>query len=143
MRLLSFVRYTSAQSFSAPGEGVRMNDKEQELLAQFHHTISEQLNSRLFHEKAGQVKVVLAVSARKLIADQREALDIAFLAQCIIAESPRFHPHSLWSDCSGASWCPQFNSAGAAISESNCTASAFRGVRSLPTPQSPELDDLQ
>ena len=47
MRLLSVVRYTSAQSFSAPGEGVRMNDKEQELLAQFHHTISEQLNSRL------------------------------------------------------------------------------------------------
>jgi hypothetical protein len=47
MRLLSVVRYTSAQSFSAPGEGVRMNDKEQELLAQLHHTISEQLNSRL------------------------------------------------------------------------------------------------
>src|SRR5260370_8200602 len=47
MRLLSVVRCTSAQSFSAPGEGVRMNDKEQELLAQFHHPISERLNSRL------------------------------------------------------------------------------------------------
>src|SRR5260370_34237341 len=25
-----------------------------------------------------------------------------------IAESPRSHPHCSWSDCSGASWCPQF-----------------------------------
>jgi hypothetical protein len=35
------------RALARQGEGVRMNDKEQELLAQFHHPISEQLNSRL------------------------------------------------------------------------------------------------
>ena len=37
------------------------------------------------------------------IADQREAHNAA-IPNSQITDSPYFHPHSLWSDCSGASW---------------------------------------
>ena len=37
------------------------------------------------------------------IADQREARQAA-IPHSPIADSPYFHPHSVWSDCSGASW---------------------------------------
>jgi hypothetical protein len=89
-----------------------------------------------FHEKAGQVKVVLAVSARK--ADCRPTAGVKILPSLLSASSPNRHA-SIRTLCGAIAPVP----AGAAISESNCTASAFRGVRSLPTPQSPELDDLQ
>ena len=37
------------------------------------------------------------------IADQREAHNAA-IPNSQITDSPYFHPHSLWSHCSGASW---------------------------------------
>ena len=37
------------------------------------------------------------------IADQREAHNAA-IPNSQITDSPYFHPHSWWSDCSGASW---------------------------------------
>jgi hypothetical protein len=37
------------------------------------------------------------------IADQREAHKAA-IPNSQITDSPYFHPHSVWSDCSGASW---------------------------------------
>jgi hypothetical protein len=37
------------------------------------------------------------------IADQREAHNAA-IPNSQITDSPYFHPHSLWSDCPGASW---------------------------------------
>jgi len=41
--------------------------------------------------------------SRQPIADQREAHNAA-IPNSQITDSPYFHPHSLWSDCSGASW---------------------------------------
>ena len=41
--------------------------------------------------------------SRQPIADQREAHNAA-IPNSQITDSPYFHPHSLWSYCSGASW---------------------------------------
>jgi hypothetical protein len=60
--------------------------------------------TRHFHEKAGPCQAVfLVVSNVQPIADQREAHNAA-IPNSQIADSPYFHPHSLWSYRSGASW---------------------------------------
>jgi hypothetical protein len=67
------------------------------------HTASTQTSDmpakcRLFHEKAGQVKIRSGRFSKTSDADQREARAIpASIPNYAIAESPRFHPHSWWS----------------------------------------------
>ena len=101
--------------------------------------------TRHFHEKAARVKLFFLVvpfvlptadqreaqlafslsfmerflvrPSRQPIADQREAHNAA-TPNSQITDSPYFHPHSLWSDCSGASWVSSMET-GAAVSEPN------------------------
>ena len=51
------------------------------------------------------------------IADQREALN-AVIPNSQIADSPYFHPHSLWSIAPVPAGCPQLET-GAAVSDPN------------------------
>jgi len=58
-----------------------------------------------------------------------------------IADSPYFHPHSLWSYCSGASWVSSIgNGCCHLVPELNVSVSS--DCRSWRVPQSPELGDL-
>ena len=72
------------------------------------------------------------------IADQREAPNAA-IPYSQIADSPYFHPHSLWSCCSGASWVYSIWN-GCCRLGGELTL-CFQRSRSSPTPQSPELGD--
>ena len=122
--------------------------------------------TRHFHEKAARVKpfflivpFVLATAdqreaqlafslsfrerflvrpSRQPIADQREAHNAA-IPNSQITDSPYFHPHSLWSDCSGAR-CPQWKRVLPSRSRTECLC--FQRRRSWRVPQSPELGDF-
>jgi hypothetical protein len=126
--------------------------------------------TRDFHEKAARVKslfgratetldrrptggamIVQASSSKegfwlglrtKPIADQREAHNAPSFLEFTIAESPRFHPHSLWS-CLLRCQLVSSIATGAAISEPNWMISTSEDLRSWRVPQSPELDDFQ
>ena len=96
-----------------------------------------------FHEKDAVVKESFDRSSK--VADRRPTGARRFsrpFPSFTIAESPRFHPHSLWS-CLLRCQLASSISTGAAISEPNWTASGLGSYRSWPVPQSPELDDWQ
>jgi hypothetical protein len=61
------------------------------------------------HEKAGQAEIRCDRFSKTGDANQWDAKIPASIPIYAIAESPRSHPHCSWSDCSGASWCPQFD----------------------------------
>ena len=58
-----------------------------------------------------------------------------------ITDSPYFHPHSLWSDCSGASWVSSIWKR-VLPSRTRTECLCFQRRRSWRVPQSPELGDL-
>ena len=72
------------------------------------------------------------------IADQREAHNAA-IPKSHIADSPYFHPHSLWSFFSGASWVYSIWNGCCRLGRE---LTLFKRSRSSPTPQSPELGDF-
>jgi hypothetical protein len=57
------------------------------------------------------------------------------------ADSPYFHPHSLWSDCSGASWVSSIWKR-VLPSRTRTECLCFQRRRSWRVPQSPELGGL-
>src|SRR5579872_3862018 len=73
-------------------------------------------------------------------ADQREAHN-AVNPNSQITDSPYFHPHSLWSYCSGASWVSSIGN-GCCRLGPELNVSVFQRRRSWRVPQSPELGDL-
>jgi hypothetical protein len=58
-----------------------------------------------------------------------------------ITDSPYFHPHSLWSNCSGASWVSSIGNGCCRLGPELNVAVSSDG-RSWRVPQSPELGDL-
>jgi len=73
-------------------------------------------------------------------ADQREAHSAA-IPNSQITDSPYFHPHSWWSDCSAASGVSSIGN-GCCRLGPELNVSVFQRRRSWRVPQSPELGDL-
>jgi hypothetical protein len=71
------------------------------------------------------------------MADQREAHN-AVIPSFQIADSPYFHPHSLWSHCSGASWVSSIGN-GCCRLGPELNVSVSSDVVPGRVPQSPEL----